>query len=140
MSHSYHISMIRKSCGFLAAPELLAVAIVDDFEGAASDLQAAIAAASEPAITDVWKEFAAIVIAIACVTLAKMLDIADQGTLWPVSAFADAVALAFAYYAGMIAEKTLQAAVSKNRMADASNPSGHANLSRRKLGHDQISN
>ncbi|MDQ6702395.1 MAG: hypothetical protein M3Z96_04440 [Pseudomonadota bacterium] len=116
------------------------MAIVDDFEGAASDLQAAIAAAGEPAITDLWKEFAAIVIAIACVTLAKILDIADEGTLWPVSAFADAVALAFAYYAGMIAEKALQATVSKNRMADASNPSGHANLSRCKLRHDQISN
>ncbi len=48
-----------------------------------------------------------------------MLDIADEGTLSPMSAFADAVALAFVYCAGMIAEKALQAAVSKNRMADA---------------------
>ncbi len=60
--------MIPEPRRFLAAPELLAVAIVDDFAGAASDLQAASAAASEPAISDVWKEFAAVVIAIARVT------------------------------------------------------------------------
>jgi hypothetical protein len=87
-------------------------------------------------MTDVWKEFTAIVAAIACVVLAKILDVADEGAWWPVSAFADAVGLSFAYYAGMIVEKALQATVSKNCMADASNPSGHANLSLRKLRHD----
>lgn len=91
-------------------------------------------------MSDIWKEFAAIVAAIVCVALAIIFALVDEGTCWPVSAFADAVGLSFAYYAGMIAENALQATVSKNRMADGSNPSGHANLSRRKLRHDQMSN